>query len=405
MDTSTLRVAFAVLALTMLVLFYLITYRGTRSEFCGWWCVSLAMFLAGSSAYLLDETDQQVWSNPLGNVLIVLGGVAVWNGTRSLRTTIVPWWAQVLAPAVVAVASVLDHPSTNTWSGGPFFLAAMSLTVGAASTELWLLQHDTAVVTAVGSSHQDTYRTVLRAMAATSSAFAIFYAMRTVAFLAVGSSAAPFTTVFGSQVTTLMTSVLLSVVSFSMSSLSNEQQTGELRERASTDGLTGLLNRTAFTTRATQRIASARRRGTGVGVVLVDVDRFKDVNDQHGHGAGDEAIRRVADACLQAVRDNDVVARLGGDEFVLLLPGATPDRARQVADAIRVELRSARSTLPGGATMPTVSCGIAMLDLALGLDDALARADAALYAAKAAGRDASVHDLDLAGAGGESRTA
>ena len=380
MDTSTLRIAFAVLALTMLVLFYLITYRSTRSEFCGWWCVSLAMFLAGSSAFLLDGTAHQVWGNPLGNVLIVLGGVSVWNGARSLRAPIAPWWLLSTAPVVVLVASVVDHPATNDWSGGPVFLAAMALTVGAASVELARLHRET-----VPDDLEDhaVYLTVVRAMAVTSAGFALFYVGRCVAFLAVGPDAPPFSTVFDSGITTLLTSVLLATVSFSMSSLSHEQRTGDLRRRASTDGLTGLLNRTAFAAHAATELQHARRRSLPACVLVADVDHFKAINDGRGHHAGDAALRAVAACCRAAVRDDDVVGRLGGDEFVLLLPGATTTRASEVAAAVREGLVEHHLTM---------SFGIAAVDVTVGLDDALVRADAALYRAKKAGRDRAVCD-------------
>src|SRR6478609_10001586 len=122
LDTSTLRVALAVVTLTLLCLFYFITYRRTRSPFSGWWCSALLLFLTGSASYLLDGTVHQVWANPLGNTLLVGGAGAMWAGARSLRTSIPRLWSLTAGPFVTGVVSVFDHPATNDWSGGPVML-------------------------------------------------------------------------------------------------------------------------------------------------------------------------------------------------------------------------------------------------------------------------------------------
>jgi hypothetical protein len=140
LDTATLRIAFGLMALVLVLLFYFSAYRTTRSPYSGWWCLALLFFLAGSACFLLDGTPHQVWANPLGNALLVQGGVAVWAGARSLRTVPLNKWAFTAIPLVTLAASALDNPATNTWSGGPVFLAAMSLTIGLASRELWRLE-------------------------------------------------------------------------------------------------------------------------------------------------------------------------------------------------------------------------------------------------------------------------
>src|SRR6478736_3192657 len=130
LDTSTLLVALAVVTLTLLCLFYFITFRRTRSPFSGWWCSALLLFLTGSSSYLLDGTVHQVWANPLGNILLVGGAGAMWAGGRSLRCGNPPLWALLAGPAVTGILSVLDHPATNNWSGGIALLGIMGLMLG-----------------------------------------------------------------------------------------------------------------------------------------------------------------------------------------------------------------------------------------------------------------------------------
>lgn len=120
LDTATLRIAFGLMALALVFLFYFCTYRPTRSPYSGWWCVALLFFLTGSVCFLLNKTEHQVWANPMGNVLLVTGALAVWAGARSLRPVRPPGLAFVGMPLLTLVASALDSPATNMWSGGPF---------------------------------------------------------------------------------------------------------------------------------------------------------------------------------------------------------------------------------------------------------------------------------------------
>jgi diguanylate cyclase (GGDEF)-like protein len=372
LDTATLRIAFGLMALVLVVLFYFSAYRLTRSPYSAWWCGALLFFLAGSGCFLFDGTVHQVWANPLGNTLLVHGGVAVWAGARSLRTVRPPRWAFTGIPLVTLVASLLDQPATNTWSGGTVFLAAMSLTVGLASRELWRLEPG--------------YSRVRIPMAVAAGGLSVFYFFRWLAFLVEGQNGPVFVTVFGSAITTLVTMVLLVVVSFSMAALSTEQQTRALRVVASRDDLTGLLNRKAFLDLATEQLADRTITGGSGALILADLDHFKTVNDTYGHAAGDLALQAFADACAATVRSTDLTGRYGGEEFVILVPGASAERAETIAEEI--SRRMAGADTPGGMEMPTASYGISTYDgVTSDVDQLIAAADAALYRAKSLGRN------------------
>lgn len=372
LDTATLRIAFGLMALVLVVLFYFSAYRLTRSPYSAWWCGALLFFLSGSGCFLLDGTVHQVWANPVGNTLLVHGGVAVWAGARSLRTVRPPKWAFTGIPVVTLVASLLDHPATNTWSGGPVFLAAMSLTVGLASHELWRLEPG--------------YSRVRIPMAVAAGGLSVFYFFRWLAFLVEGPNGPVFVTVFGSAVTTLVTMVLLVVVSFSMAALSTEQQTRALRVVASRDDLTGLLNRKAFLDLAAEQLADRTITGGSGALILADLDHFKTVNDTYGHAAGDLALQAFADACSATVRSTDLTGRYGGEEFVILVPGASAERAETIAGEISRRMAGADS--PDGMEMPTASYGISTYDgVTSDVDGLIAAADAALYRAKSLGRN------------------
>jgi diguanylate cyclase (GGDEF)-like protein len=385
LDTDSLRISFALVALTLLVLFLAITYRIGRSAYAAWWCASLVAFLGGAVAYLLGGTVPQSVAIPLGNALIALGSGCVWAGARSLRQRSLPWWVLLVAPAVVAIATTLGDPGGDVWAGGATFLGAMWVQFALAAGELWRLLVASSTSRADGGS----YRASVGALATMCSGAAVFYLGRWTAILAVGPDEPPFTTVFGQGVTTLITTALLATVSFSMSTLSEEQQKAVLRDAAHRDALTGLLNRAGFVHHAKAAMHAARRHGTSGSLIMADLDHFKQVNDVHGHQAGDQALVAFADSCRSAVRVSDVVARHGGEEFVLLLPGADSDRADEVARTISEEM--ARRSPLGEVVLPTVSFGIAPLDLASSLEHVLEQADAALYRAKATGRNRAVH--------------
>jgi diguanylate cyclase (GGDEF)-like protein len=208
-------------------------------------------------------------------------------------------------------------------------------------------------------------------------------------FVLEGPGSRTFDVYFGGQVTTLILLALLATTSVSMSTLSNEQLTAGLRLRATRDGLTGLLNRTEFLDLAAAQLRQLRRAGGRGQLVLADLDHFKRVNDEQGHLAGDHALVTFADACSTAVRASDLVCRYGGEEFLLLLIGASPEQAERVTAAIDERMRAASSA--HAVRMPTVSYGIATVDDTLDMEQAIAHADAALYRAKAAGRNRSVH--------------
>lgn len=160
-----------------------------------------------------------------------------------------------------------------------------------------------------------------------------------------------------------------------------EAQT-DLLTRANRDDLTGAMNRAAFS-----REAAAYADEAPACVLLADIDHFKAINDEHGHAAGDEALRLVAATLRAALRPDDLLGRVGGEEFAILLTGlpfalgmTIAERARGAVDAL--ELRSP----DGDAIALSISVGVAPYRAGWSLDNALAQADAAMYGAKRGGR-------------------
>jgi diguanylate cyclase (GGDEF)-like protein len=154
------------------------------------------------------------------------------------------------------------------------------------------------------------------------------------------------------------------------------------QRRAETDELTGLVNRSGLLQ------AFGKMDPSRWALAALDLDHFKQVNDQLGHAAGDAVLIGFAEVLRQCTRNNDVLARVGGDEFVILLPGADLEAAREVCERLRVALHR-RQAWPAPLTEPlevTVSMGL-VTSSAPGLQTALAAADKALYEAKRQGRN------------------
>jgi len=158
------------------------------------------------------------------------------------------------------------------------------------------------------------------------------------------------------------------------------------QSRAMTDALTGLPNRWALQDALKRMLAqAARSRGT-LGLVLLDLDRFKQLNDTYGHDAGDQALAAVGHALLSELRDSDLPARSGGEEFAVLLPDTPLEGALAVAEQLRSAIAAIELPFPG--VNLTASFGVAVLPLhALEADGLMRAADRALYAAKRAGRN------------------
>lgn len=161
----------------------------------------------------------------------------------------------------------------------------------------------------------------------------------------------------------------------------------EVRHQALHDHLTELANRRLFDDRLAHARRLARRQDHGLAVIVLDLDGFKEVNDTHGHSAGDQVLQTVAAQLLAACRDSDTVARIGGDEFAILCEGPdTAAHAAALAERLRASLAQGLRLSDGTPIRVAASVGFAVADAADGYDGLLRRADAAMYANKHPGR-------------------
>lgn len=161
----------------------------------------------------------------------------------------------------------------------------------------------------------------------------------------------------------------------------------KLVDLAHKDSLTGLLNRRfAFELMERQTQYLDRKQGAAC-IIMTDIDKFKSVNDQYGHPAGDEAIRTFASVILAETRKYDVACRYGGEEFLLFLPDTDLSTATQIAERVRTKLKAIEITEQNAKFSITASFGVATLASGFALENTINNADKALYQAKEAGRD------------------
>ncbi len=169
-----------------------------------------------------------------------------------------------------------------------------------------------------------------------------------------------------------------------------EEQNVELRRLAERDPLTGCFNRRAFHQAGQELFAQAKEDHTDLCCVMSDIDHFKKFNDVYGHAVGDQVIQTVAKMLGDGLRPGDMLCRYGGEEFCIVLPGATPDVARQVADAIRATIHEHAKDAIRGTDVMRIAASFGVASVMMGassLESLIEQADQALYKSKEGGRN------------------
>jgi diguanylate cyclase (GGDEF)-like protein len=329
--------------------------RSTRA--LAWWG---AAYLIGGSAVALWGIQISATAPPplalpaeLPTALLFLAGGTIWNGARLFHgrsVGLLGWFAGMI---VWLLASHL--PNFDTWSTARVALSSIIISVYAFMTAVELRRERRRPLARYSRS---LFVPALHGMV-----FLSPVALMTFVAQDAASFADAWFAVFALQ-------TLLYVVG-----------------AASTDPLTGLLNRRGFTDAAQRLMSLCARRGEPVTVLMFDLDHFKSINDRFGHTIGDEALRMFAAVASASMRSTDIVGRLGGEEFVVILPSPLSE-AVVVGDRVRSAFALAAVTIADRHVAGTVSVGAACAEASTENIDALFdRADAALYRAKAGGRN------------------
>jgi len=174
-----------------------------------------------------------------------------------------------------------------------------------------------------------------------------------------------------------------------------------LRREAKRDSLTALWNHKAILEILERELLRSERNHQPVGVIMIDVDHFKAVNDSRGHAAGDTVLRIIASGIAAMVRPYDSVGRYGGEEFLIVAPGCGPAETWELAERVRTHVARCSIMAAGAAVQVTLSLGVATAECAADLEKVLSGADAAMYRAKAAGRNRVEPSLGRAASAGQ----
>ena len=185
----------------------------------------------------------------------------------------------------------------------------------------------------------------------------------------------------------LLICLLVTAVVLTLVSLVIRRYQQRIAALATTDSLTNLPNRRGFELHVEQALQEAQRDSSPLCAVMLDLDNFKQINDRHGHLAGDDVLRSFAERLRAALRQSDILCRWGGEEFILLLKNTDRHAAHELAEKLRQHCADQRYPMDGEALQVTVSLGLSQWQPGEALHDLLGRTDRALYRAKQAGRD------------------
>lgn len=344
----------------------------------GWWSAGGATLLAGALLVLARGAIPDLLSIVVANTLIATSQALMLRGSCAFARRPMPWW-----PAGVAVAAVVAgftfftyaHPSlTARWAVlGASCALVMVFNVRVLTT--LLRQEGLAGVALYGAA------TVVSAV--------LMLGVPAGVALAGEGGGQPLDPGPVTSAGLMVWAALVMLQTFGRLLMTANHTQRELARLAMVDPLTGVANRRAFDEALDRALASARRSRASVGLVLVDVDHFKSVNDTHGHTAGDEVLREVGHRLSGFLRTTDMPARVGGEEFAVILHEPLPGALREVSERVRKAV-GGKPVRVGDRVLPiTVSLGAAIWPSPGVTDrDSLYKvADQALYAAKQAGRD------------------
>jgi diguanylate cyclase (GGDEF)-like protein len=354
--------------------FVLVWSRHRESTELLWWGLPLMLGGIGLAAYMKPDWQTDYLAIMLGNVARLFALGCLWQGIRVFQHR-KPLLLLLIAICLVwvglcAVPAFVESMLARV-------VVASLLTVVMAGGSVWELWRDRKEALA------SRWGTLLALLS-----FALINLARVIV-----APYAPFPMGAG-PVDSLWLAIFMWVV-FAHAALAAvmflamtlERREAEQRSFALSDPLTGLMNRRAFADFAAR--LNRRRIGqrSGLALLVLDLDHFKSVNDRFGHEVGDRMLKAFADVAEGNVRPSDQLFRMGGEEFCFVLPDTTPPEAIAVAELIRAVFESNLIETPSGPAAATVSIGIAASQFAVEVEVLLAAADAAVYEAKARGRN------------------
>lgn len=344
------------------------------------WRIATLLFAGGSILFAAQGLNPPAYTLALANALVMFGFTGYLRALRQFYGLKDKLW--VMVPAILGTAAVFWLTLGTADVGGRILTVSV----------VWSVLMVACIVVLVSQERRDGARS-RRVMAGLFTAVAVFVLFRAGYFIAIGVN--PAFSVLGAgawmNIATPMVAATLPVIGTTAFLLMCSERIRRQWERAaSTDYLTGLPNRRTLVEMGLQRFEQVRAGAAsgGFGLAIVDIDHFKRINDEHGHEMGDVALKHVAGRLQSACRGAELPARQGGEEFVVLFDHVQPQDALAAGERLRNAVAQVPFTAGDLALPLTVSIGLAVLRPEdTHFDSLLRRADEALYAAKAAGRN------------------
>jgi len=356
-------------------LFIMFWLKNREALWFAWW--GAALFVGGTAAgvFMQRHETENILTIGVGNAALLATFACCWQGARAFHHRRPLWFPVLAAPLLWLVLCA-----------APPFMESVAVRIVASTLIATPLLLMAAVEFWLGRREQLPSRW---AVIVVFSSFALAFAIR-VPFVGV----LPFP--FGAQpmepgwlgafnLIMFAHTILLSVLLVSMS---KERLEFDQRIQALTDPLTGALNRRAFVLRGERLLQRHRYESAPLCLLFLDLDRFKSLNDEYGHSAGDNVLVRFVKIVNACIRPMDFVFRMGGEEFCCLLPYTGTEQAHRVAERIRHQFEMARTSTGGVSVQATVSIGIASTEIfGYDIETLTWHADMAVYAAKRQGRN------------------
>ncbi len=374
LDSFTLLVACCGLLVLVGLAFTFLWFGDRKSTWLLWWGLPLISNGLALTFYMRVGWQTDFVTLAFGNAARIFGLGCMWYGIRLFQGRRPPWGV-ISAMSIAWIALCLYPPFVESMTARIAVVSLLHAAICAfAVLDLW-------------RGREDKLRSRIPTMIVFGSYGVLMLGRATL------SGSAPFPVGSGPLDPNWLAAFIWLVVAhalfaaFLFLAMTMERREAQQRNFAMSDPLTGLLNRRAFADFA-QRMA---RRRTGLrdamALLVLDLDHFKQINDQFGHEAGDKLLKAFAETSEDNVRQTDQLFRMGGEEFCFVLPNTSLRDAIAVAERVRRGFEGTSIATAGGPAATTVSIGIAATHVALDIELLLAAADAAVYEAKARGRN------------------
>ncbi len=369
LDFGTLFVA-AVVVTLLLGLFLLFAWVQERIPALAWWGAAYLVGGFSGAVWRFGDTMAPVLPSGVAHVLLFIAVGMIWSAARLFHGRPVLWGAMCFGAAVWVLAFMF---APFARSGAAHVVLSSFIVAG----------YTFLIATELGRERRQSLIRCWPAIFVPMLHGAIFLFPVALATLSGGGR-----NLAGGWLVVFMIEIVLYVVgaAFIVLILAKDRTVHLYKMAAATDPLTGALNRRGFFEAAEIVMGRSRARGTPVSALAFDLDHFKSINDRLGHGGGDAVLRRFATMVRTNLRTDDIIGRLGGEEFVALLP-STLDDAAVAAERVRAAFAEGGAEFNGLRIAATVSVGVACGSPWAAVDALIARADAALYGAKANGRN------------------